>query len=161
MKRQYVKPKKTTQKTPFAGLNVYAASDCVERYFDTLIAYTDSDMAANNFTEVIDHIINYVCERIRDGGKKIIKSEFSWASDVSLYFHKQNKSPGKWTRVFFVSDWKSEITIYDVTTPEEHHTHLSSYGGRYKSIHDGDVAYDFDPDNRTQIKTTIADILDD
>lgn len=121
------------------GIHVYATPDLQERYQD-LYTYTDNELD-QPYSDIIDETINHICERIKEAGKSA-QHEFDYMKQVKSYFYKKNDRPGKWTRIFFVTDWETEITIADITTPQEHQDSFSS-NGRYKDIMDGRVNYDY------------------
>lgn len=159
LKAQYTKPPVVEDDKPFGGIKVYAAADFIDRYLE-VFTYQDSQMGVDTFTEVIDQVINHICERVRDGGTSVIKTEFDWMSSCGLHFYKHNGPPGKWSRPFFLSDWNSELTVYDFITPAEHQEHVSSHGGRYKALHDG-VSFDLSNMHRIRIYRSFSELLDD
>lgn len=160
LKQIYVSAPDEVDEDFFHGIDVFVSSECADRYLD-ILSYSDNSMTDKNYTEVLDDIIQYVCARIKDGGTSIINTEFEWMSQVSLHFYKHNRPQGKFTRLFFLSDWKSEITIYDITTPADHQAMVASHNGHYQAIHDGNVAYDFSKAGRVEILRSLGEVLDE
>lgn len=91
------------------------------------------------FSEIIDDSIRHLCERIISDGEKIRLNELEPAPGVFVY--KRNHDPGKFTRVAFKTDFKSYLTVCDVTTPDEHNEFLNNRDGHYFDLYKGNLPF--------------------
>lgn len=135
------------------GVTVYAVPELRERYAKMLCAYTNPNLN-KPFPDVIDETIKRICRRIKDGGVGILRTEFFYMAD--LHFTKL----GNGTRVFFKTDGKSKLTIYDVITPDDHLEQLHKKSGRYAAIMEGRASYTTDERKHIRLEKTVRELLD-
>jgi len=133
------------------GITVYAVPELRERYAKMLCSYTNPNLN-KPFPEVIDETIKRICRRIKDGGVGILRTEFFYMAD--LHFIKL----GNGTRVFFTTDGKSRLTIYDVITPDEHLEQLHKKSGRYAAIIEGRASYTTDERKHVKLEKTVREL---
>ncbi|MBI4451308.1 hypothetical protein HY642_05005 [Candidatus Woesearchaeota archaeon] len=125
------------------GISIFTTPEFRQRYIKELCDYRDDELNQGMFTfpDAIDMALRHLCQRIKDGGKSIILSDLEYMPKVQCYFFKKNDRPGKYTRIFFRSDFTQKLVVYDVTTPAEHAAKIQSDKGRYKAIMDGRVEF--------------------
>ena len=134
---------------------VYASRDMVERYNKVLAGYVARDVS---FPDVIDNAIRHICHRIKEEGRAVEKKEFNYMKRAQTHFLKVDNPPAKGTRVFFETDWKGKITIYDVTTPEEREAHAQHLKGRLSAITRGKVLYDKNHIPHVRLEKTVREL---